>query len=114
MSIGSATGTASRSTPTSGQLLNQAQLLGQTPGLQIVVGDDRLPGTLPYRRVCLAILERRHVDLQFLRDGNIVGSELDRALGGRYSVAGEMLTLYGSRQRYFRIEGMTDNHMVLS
>ncbi len=56
----------------------------------------------------------RHVDLQFLRDGNIVGSELDRALGGRYSVAGEMLTLYGSRQRYFRIEGMTDNHMVLS
>jgi S1-C subfamily serine protease len=56
----------------------------------------------------------RHVDFQFLPDGNIVGSELDHALGGRYSVSGDMLTLYGSRQRYFRIEGMTDNHMVLT
>jgi serine protease Do len=56
----------------------------------------------------------RHVDLQFLRDGNVVGSELDRALGGRYSVSGDMLTIYGSKQRTFRMEGVTDNHMVLT
>ena len=56
----------------------------------------------------------RHVNLQFLRDGSLVGMELDHSLVGRYAVNGEMLTLYGARQYYFRIEDMTDNHMVLA
>jgi len=83
-----------------------------------IKGDTPAGGTAGERIVgswhCFRPDLGRHVNLQFMRDGNLTGMELDHALAGRYSITGDTLTIYGSRQRYLRIEELSDNHMVLS
>lgn len=56
----------------------------------------------------------RHIELEFQRDGTVIGTLLGQPVGGRYSVTDTTLSLYDSKRTDLHIEELAERRMVLS